>query len=268
MQEHNDLNQDLPDFLCLNEETLKSRYLVPLLERLGLHRQDLRFEETFSLKIGRQTVTESVSVALVEKRPRLDILVTRDGRNLFVIEAKRPNVQLSEEDGLQAISYARLVHPVAPYAIVTNGRKTILYRTLTREVVKASEVELRGGYELSLPTEDDFDALDCFLRLSTENLLRFCRAQVSSSMRALLGSLENLNRKYIPEVHLPRAKVGRALEGLGASDKTTLALVGPSGTGKTSSMCHRAIEFLERGRPALFFSRCGARSAACRPNSR
>jgi len=52
-----------------NEEELKVRFLVPLLERLGIHRDDLHLEESFRFKAGRSTLVEVVASALQEKRP-------------------------------------------------------------------------------------------------------------------------------------------------------------------------------------------------------
>jgi len=235
-----------------NEEELKVRFLVPLLERLGIHRDDLHLEESFRFKAGRSTLVEVVASALQEKRPRLDMLVTRGGRNLFVIEAKAPSSKLTDEDGLQAISYARLVHPIAPYALVTNGRDTCLYDTNTRSTISPPDVRLDGGFEIKLPSSDDFDALDCFLRLTPENLMRFCRAQTDDNMRALRGSPADLTKKYIPELHLPRSTVGNALRDFLHSSESTLALVADSGIGKTCCMCYRASELLDAGRPVLF----------------
>lgn len=245
-------NQELSYLGLANEEELKIRFLVPLLERLGLYRDDLHFEESFSFKAGRQTLSENVKSALVQKRPRLDIRASRGGQNLFIIEAKAPGHTLTDSDRLQAISYARLIHPMAPYAIVTNGRQTRLYDTITREEIFPPEVKIDGAFTIQLPGSDDFDALDCFLRLNTENLLRFAKAQTTEALRPLRGSTSDLTKKYIPDLHHPRPSVGRALSHFVQSSDSTLALVSESGMGKTSCMCHRALELLEAGRPVLF----------------
>ncbi|MCP3995662.1 MAG: type I restriction enzyme HsdR N-terminal domain-containing protein [bacterium] len=190
---------------------MKVRFLVPLLERLGLHRDDLHFERSFSFKAGRSTIVEDAASALQERRPRLDILYTCGGRNLWVLEAKAPSSELTDDDRLQAVSYARLVHPMAPYALVTNGQDTKLFDVATRRDILPENVNFDGGFEISLPSLDDFNALDCFLRLTPDNLLRFCRTQTRDNMRALRGSAADLTKKYIPELHVPRSSVGSEL---------------------------------------------------------
>jgi hypothetical protein len=50
---------------------------------------------------------------------------------LLVIEVKEPSEALSEDDRDQAISYAKLLHPVTPFALVTNRRPTLHLRFLS-----------------------------------------------------------------------------------------------------------------------------------------
>ena len=75
-----------------NEEELKVRYIVPLLERLGFHRADLQLERSFSFQAGRQQLDEDLGRQLRDKRPRLDLLVTRGGRNLFILSSSGPGL--------------------------------------------------------------------------------------------------------------------------------------------------------------------------------
>lgn len=240
-------------FRISNEAELEALFVIPLLENLGISRADIRMQETLRFQAGRHTLVENVSEALREKRARLDIRVTLNDRNLFIIEAKRRDSQLTEDDALQAISYARLVHPIAPYALVTNGDTTKLYDSVSQEEIGPTEVDLEGGFDITLPGADDFDALACFLRLSKRNLLLFVHAQVTERMAALRGSQTDLAKKYIPEVHQPRAAVRSALGKFRSSSKTVLALLAESGMGKTCTMCHEVLTSLEAETPVLFF---------------
>ncbi len=235
-----------------NEEELRSLILIPLLGRLGIEHDRLQVERSFSFKAGRQVLTEELPSQLQELRPRLDVLVTRDGRNLFVVELKRPETELTENDALQAISYARLVHPIAPYALVTNGGVSRIYDVVSRQPVEPAALRLEDGYEIVLPEADDFRALDCFLRLSPANLRRFCGAQVEAAIRPLKGSLDDLNRRYVSELHVSRASAANAMHRFREAPEPVLALIGASGIGKTSTMCHLALSAQRQGDIVLF----------------
>jgi hypothetical protein len=92
---------------------------------------------------------------------RLDILVRRRGLNLLVIEVKEDAAELSERDRDQAISYARLLHPIAPFALVTNGRDFCLFDVVTGKQLPA-ETSLPEGTAIVLPDESRLEALRLF----------------------------------------------------------------------------------------------------------
>jgi hypothetical protein len=60
---------------------------------------------------------------------RLDILLVYQDRPLAVLELKRPGLALSDDDRRQGLSYARLLEPMAPLTIVSNGARTQVFQT-------------------------------------------------------------------------------------------------------------------------------------------
>lgn len=244
---------DLDTLQITTEAELESLFVIPLLQSLGISKAQIRMQQTLRFQAGRHALNENVTEAIRDRRVRLDIRVTLDGRNLFIIEAKRRGTELTEDDALQAISYARLVHPIAPYALVTNGDQTRVYETVSRDRIWPDQINLEGGFDITLPDSSDFDALGCFLRLSSRNLLKFAHAQVTENMRALRGSADDLDKKYVPEVHQPRSAVRSAILRFLESSKTTLALISESGMGKTCTICHEALARLDDRKPVLFF---------------
>jgi len=49
------------------------------------------------------------------------------------LTTKKPDHDLTAEDAQQAISYARLLREIAPYAILTNGESTKVFDVITAE---------------------------------------------------------------------------------------------------------------------------------------
>src|SRR5688572_29271638 len=117
----------------MNEEDVKLKIVVPWLLSLGLSIQDLRFETSFKIHIGRQDVVVGGRGGNDAVGARLDILIHRDGRNLAVVEVKRGDAPLNDDDRDQAISYAKLLYPPAPLALVTNGTEFRLFNAFTKE---------------------------------------------------------------------------------------------------------------------------------------
>jgi hypothetical protein len=80
----------------------------------------IRHQLRFKVRLGHKEV-EIDGAAAGNVSGRLDILLTFDDRPLAVLELKRAGRALHEDDRRQALSYARLLEPMAPLAIVTNG---------------------------------------------------------------------------------------------------------------------------------------------------
>lgn len=237
----------------MTEEDIKIKYVLPWLKESGVKPNEIQLERSFSLKIGRQSIPigkktrKSNSVG-----GRLDILVQRNGRNLLIVETKADGLRLTDDDRDQAISYARLVHPVAPYALVTNGQTYKLYDSVTKDLIDPKEIQIRG-FQATLPDKDISEAQSLFLALNPSNLLAFCRTQVAGELRIIKGSLEN-DRKYIPELHVPRANISEEINKFYKLPLPGLLLTGHSGSGKTCEMCWIAERLLNSGKPVLFFN--------------
>lgn len=235
---------------AVNEEEIKIKYVLPWLSQAGISLGELQFERTFSVRIGRRSIQVNDSGDIASGR--LDILVKRDGRNLLIVETKAGELTLTEGDRDQAISYARLVHPIAPYTVVTNGSDYHLYDTVTKERIKPHDIQL-NGYEATLPESDIAEAQKLFLALSRENLLTFCGQQVAAELRLVKGTVEK-EKKYVPELHVPRESVLKEVRDFYKSETPGLILVGQSGIGKTSEVCWLVEKLLSEGKPVLFFN--------------
>lgn len=111
-------------------ETLLSAALAtafPLVPRDGFTNQ-MRFTVT----LGREP-HEVDGMRLWQAEGRADIIISKDGRPLAVVEVKREDKTLTDDDRKQGLSYAALLTPRPPLVIVTNGATTRIYDTASGE---------------------------------------------------------------------------------------------------------------------------------------
>lgn len=231
----------------MNEETFKNRYLEPYLLRQGFDLSELEWEYRVTVQIGRTTVRPSRVTGV------LDILVSRNGQNLFLVEAKHPGENLTSRDRDQGISYASLVRPIAPYVLVTNGDDFRLYETLSKEEVSGANISPDSNFTVALPQELVEDAISHFLGLSPENLAEFSRLQVSKAIQPLIGSKERPFSKFIPELFVERTGFIEAVLRFLSESKVLFSLIADSGGGKTCCLCDLALRRVERRQPVLFY---------------
>lgn len=236
----------------VNEEEVKNNVVIPWLIAQGVPQAELHFERPFRVRLGRHIVVAGQGDTGPVATGRLDILVSRQGRHLLIVEVKAETLALTDDDRDQGISYAKLVDPVAPFVLVTNGRESRLYETLTKNLVSDSTIVHRE-YTVSLPERDRIEALQLFLASSPANVLRLSAAQIEKETATLKGPPTDLGAVYISPAHYPNtallAEVRRFLQ----STSSLFVIVGEAGSGKTSASVDVAASLLAEGYPTFFY---------------
>ena len=86
---------------CFSEEDVKIKFVLPFLTSLGFSEDELRFEKSFRLTFGHATYSVETGKERASVGARLDILVTRNGTNLFIVEVKNDHQPIGiDKDGL------------------------------------------------------------------------------------------------------------------------------------------------------------------------
>jgi hypothetical protein len=228
----------------MNEEEIRSKLLLPFLNDLGFGLSDILLEKSFSIRLGKSKHTI---------KGRSDILCKRNGRNLFIIELKNDSVSIDQEDIEQGISYARLLTDnIAPFTIVTNGKTTRVFDSISREELTGTKISKQSSYwqnECTLSTDIDlrirYEALKNFVSFSPENLRRFCEDQVRDRMGPIIGNIDNPYAKFVKELYVQRQGLQYTFDDFISSEASIFGIVGSAGVGKTSAMCSLALKKLE-----------------------
>lgn len=235
--------------LLQNEEDVRQKSVVQYLRSLGFTDDELHFETWFAIRLGHKTYEVGTKKKRRRAGGRSDILITRNGSNLAIVEVKKEGKELTSDDRDQAISYALLLNPPAPLAIVTNGKKWRGYHTLTRDDVAREDWVNQSGLTLSFPEELVYEALQNFVGYCPENLLAFCGLHTSDYMAVVRGE----DKSYQPQTYVPFPAEMVPFQQFSASDHRALVLTGEAGRGKTSWLCNTAEGLQAREEPVLFF---------------
>lgn len=239
----------------MNEEEVKIKYVIPLLESLGIQSHDIKLERSFKIKLGR--LTAELNWEEIEKRPRYDILVNVNRMNLFVIEVKEEDRKISDDDITQAVCYASLVKPQAPYAIVTNGQEIRIFDSIDGLELKQDELKnsrfVKNDYKIDVDPEIRINALARLLTLNYDNLKIFCNIQSNETLNKLeTRDKENL-KKYIPEAYVGRSSIISTFYQFADSSNRCLMVDGNSGFGKTNTICNLVKES-QKNNPTFFYN--------------
>lgn len=225
---------------------------------LGFDATEMSFEDRFTIQLGHSLLSVEWKKGR-ERDPvtgRSDIWLTRYGRSMAIVETKRSDHALTDDDAWQGISYARLLKEVAPFVILTNGRDTRVYETLAPELRPLEDPTASSWYKRGqqVPTiEDDlrFLAARTLVGVNPQTLRSFCQSEVNEQLADIRGPA-NERKIYIPEVFVERGEVESHFDAWLLTDLPCFALVGESGFGKTNIMAN-AAEASVRDRLTLFY---------------
>jgi hypothetical protein len=192
-----------PEDLKLNEENLKNKILLPYLKELGLNEENLVFEKSFFIRLGKSYHEVKYGS---KKSGRLGILVKQNDVNLFVLEVKSSSHNITNSDIEQVISYSRLLDNIAPFAIVTNGKTTKIFDTVTKNELTGYPLGntdyVKNNYQIFLDPEIRLEAFLKLVEINRENLFIFCKHQSKTRMNNLRSSsVDDNNKKYIQEIN-------------------------------------------------------------------
>jgi hypothetical protein len=209
----------------------------------------MSFEDKFVIKLGHNSL--ELGVAPKEKRKKLrqrgqlagrsDLLLAHNGQPLAIVETKAPEHTLTDDDAWQALSYARLLLSMAPFAIVTNGKETQIYDTfassLQRLEVPTTSLWYENGQQvLAVGDEVRYQAARKLIGINVHTLYLFCQRQVRIALEDLKGAIHEA-KPYVPEIYVSRELAAEQLTSWLATDLPCFAIVGDSGVGKTMFMC-------------------------------
>lgn len=254
-----------------SEEDIRAKIVTAWLADHGFGPSDISVEYSFEVRLGRKTHTidsEKPKKATIQIfRPRADVLVrSYNGRNLLIVEVKAPHEPLDDDVREQGICYARLLRKggIAPFVVLTNGHETKIYDSISEELINGTAISLdhphvKAGFRVNV---DDIafraEALERFISLSPENLIEFCRQQVSYRMRFLRDEDPYSGKKYIPSLYVERKEAkGNLIRLLDEEKRRVILVVGSPQVGKTNFICHTVEERLEQGLPCLFYPAIG-----------
>lgn len=252
----------------MNEEKVRNDIIVPFFKELGFDINNIEYETTFSIRLGR--FTHEIEGSKERASGRLDILFKNGDENLFLVETKASDHKLSLADKEQAISYARLLKQIAPFAVLTNGIDTKVYDVISMEELIPENFKesayVKNGYTISIDSELQYRALKKFFGLNFENLMLFCEKQTKSNLVNLIADADNSERKFIPDAYLRREGLIESFNEFieykpnvknitsVSRDNTVFAIIGESGFGKTNAIIDLVNDFGSNSNPVLFFN--------------
>ncbi len=240
--------------MYLSEDDIRTKVVYEWLKDCGFSSEDILVEYSLELHFGKTTKTF---------HPRTDVLIKSSisGKNLIIVEVKSEDHKLDNVDILQAISYAcSLKDGIAPFTILTNGKESRLFDSVTRKEINNSSIPKNHEYVLNgfFPTSEGIEAkreaAEYLISLSYENLKTFCISQIEDRISILKNNNIFSGKKYIPSLYVereqPQIELRKKL--FEKSEKLLLVLGNPQ-QGKTCFICSTVEKLIKENHLCLFY---------------
>ncbi len=223
----------------LSELQRRIRHALPLLPA------DIQLERHLHLRLGhRQVKLDGLKPESDLARGRYDLLVKYKESPLLLAELKAPEIDITEEDVKQALSYARLHDPMVPLVFVTNGKEVLLKRTYDGSDLDKAEVAVDRlskvlGAAASLAASASEEALKNLLASSKSTWIELFSAWTKEAKEEISGDLGSLRFPLAKNFSIPREATRTLAEGI-VQKKSIQVVHGPPMSGITNVLSELA----------------------------
>jgi hypothetical protein len=226
------------------EAELQARLEGRLRAALPLLPAEIRLERHLHLRLGHHVIDiDGLSGDPKETRGRYDFLVLANGNPLLMVELKAPEVDVTDEDVRQALSYARLHEPIVPLVLVTNGPKTVLRRYDGHELqpgdVAVERLDSILASASSLAASVTEDAVRTLLGSSRQVWSQMLATWNREAVSALTGGIRDLKCPIAQSFVFKRQACKQVAERLARGERL-LVVHGPPLSGVTNALAQIA----------------------------
>ncbi|WP_223510698.1 type I restriction endonuclease [Pseudomonas sp. BF-R-05] len=203
---------------CPNEADLEASVHSAIKKAFPFADIEIRHQVRFKFQIGRAMVEIDGGQAWV-KEGRADIVLSHKGRPLAVVELKRKGFGLHDEDRLQGLSYARMLDPIAPLVVVTNGETTKKYSTYNGQewdTGSDSEKQLNKLIDNAclLAADDTRQAAQILMGRVCDVWSSVVEQSTAEALESLTGELQNIHLPFAQDFLIPRQATKAVIEAL------------------------------------------------------
>lgn len=217
--------------------------------------EQITHQDSFSFKFGHKNVTVD-SKPVSAKRAYADILLKYKDQPLAILELKREDRKLTDADGEQGLSYARMLHPSPPLVVVSNGKET---RFLDRNTGKPWGPESKSEIALQalitnatmIAQSDRKQAISTLMGSNSKVWIQIVRQVTTEALSAFTGKLQDPLSPFAEGFLIPRAVTNDIMQAL-RSEKL-ISVVGEPLSGKSNVLRELAESSAARDELAVLY---------------
>lgn len=234
----------------MNEATFEARVNEEIKRIFPMiNKGDITHQQQFQLTLGHNTYLYD-GKKKDKAFARSDVLIKHKGVNLAILELKAPGITLSDDDAIQGTSYARLLDPMPPLTIISNGENTQFFNTYDRKPWIADNINehvVKSLFQTAMKcaSADIDEAITVLLGHDNDMWREILTRYTKKSLEEIEGDMADFTYQVAKDFQLERTAVEQLIEK--AKDCPLISFVGPILAGKTNviyQMCKKCPDNL------------------------
>ena len=244
-----------------NEATLEARIDRVLTSVFPSFREvNVEHQKSFSIKFGHHNVqVDSKEPSANPSRAIFDILLTINNNNIILLELKKEGLSLTEDDVLQGISYARLLHPMPPLTLISNGKDNQFYKTYSKDKIDTSSIDLAFIKKLTdnsfqLASNDFKEAVSLLLNNEPKLFSQVINQITEKKFERLFGAIDDFTKPICIDFNIERKAIIE-IQSLFSNGAPLVGVIGPAFSGKTN-LLHQFFTKTKSDKDFVLFLDC------------
>lgn len=226
--------------MSINEATLEAR-IDSVLRTVFPTFKDVKVEHqlSFSIKFGHHNVTvDQHEPSEYPQRAIADVLLRIGEMNVILLELKKEDLPLTQQDIDQGISYARLIHPMPPLTLISNGKENWFFNTYKKEKIDIQSIDLGliqqlvdSGFTLAI---NDFkNAVEILLNNDSSLFTKIITQESEVRFKAMTGEIKDFSKPICAAFSVKRTIIQQIKEEF-ETPSSLVGIVAPAFSGKTN----------------------------------
>ena len=192
-------------------------------------------------------------------RSIFDILLTIDEKPTILLELKKEGLALTDNDLHQGLSYARLIDPIPPITIISNGSQNLLYNTYTKEKIGADNIDLKLLQSIidnsfAIAMNDFKDAVQTLLNKDYAFFSNVINSSSKEKFLKKIGNIQQFDRVIVENFHIHR-DIQKEIEKAFADHNSHVGIVGSAFSGKTN-LLYQIYKTIDTSKEFTFYIDC------------
>ena len=211
----------------------------------SLQKKRIRHQLTFTVHLGHTDIVVGGKQDRKLAKGRLDVLLLLDDKPMTVLELKKKGSKLSSADRDQAISYARLITPMPPFVVVSNGETHKFYTTFDKEEWNAAnptegDIQTLFKRGLECAASDKDDAVRLLLSGKPHFWDQAFKGHTREALASLEGDIAEHSKPLVKRFCIERAAT-KKVKKLVRAAKPLITVTGSPISGKTNVIAQLAL---------------------------